>query len=191
MTLLRRIFAEKRQFIYPLVGAIIVNAALFAAVVYPLSLRVANGERSAQEAANAKAAAQADYQAVNATIEGKNSADVELKKFYGAVLPPDLSAARRLLFGKVESVSSSSGVSFIDQTSEPSRERGSDLAKLTATVVLVGDYRNIRRFIHDLETSPDFVVLENVALSQGQERDQRLNVVIKVATYYRAEGDGD
>ena len=54
--------------------------------------------------------------------------------------------------------------------------------------MLVGDYRNIRRFIHDLETSPEFLVLENVALSQGQERDQRLNVMVKVATYFRAEG---
>jgi Tfp pilus assembly protein PilO len=187
MTILRRIFVEKRQFIYPLVGAIIVNAALFIAVVYPLSLRVANGERSAQEAAAARAAARADNEGARATIDGKQSADVELKKFYGAVLPPDQSAARRLLFGKVESLSSSSGVSFVDQTSESSQERGSDLAKLTATVVLVGDYRNIRRFIHDLEAAPEFVVLENVALSQGQERDQRLNVVLKVATYFRAE----
>jgi hypothetical protein len=28
-------------------------------------------------------------------------------------------------------------------------------------------------------------VLENVALSQGQERDQRLNVTLRVATYFR------
>ena len=185
MTLLRRIFDEKRQFIYPLIGAIVVNAALYLAVIYPLSLRVANGERSAQEAAGALAAARAEFEAVRATIAGKDLADSELKKFYGAVLPPDQSAARRLLFGKVEEFSQTANVNVLDRTSEPSRERDSDLGKLTQTVVLIGDYRNIRRFIHDLETAPDFIVLENVALSQGQERDQRLNVTLRVATYFR------
>jgi len=185
MTLLRRIFEEKRHFIYPLIGAIVVNAALYLAVIYPLSLRVANGERSAQEAAGARAAARAEYEAVRATISGKDLADLELKKFYGDVLPPDQSAAHRLLFGKVQELSQTANVNVLDRTSEPSRERDSDLGKLTQTVVLVGDYRNIRRFIHDLETAPDFIVLENVALSQGQERDQRLNVTLRVATYFR------
>jgi hypothetical protein len=185
MTLLRRIFAEKRNFIYPLIGAIVVNAALYLAIIYPLTLRVANGERSAQEAARARASAQAEYDAVRAMISGKDLADSELKKFYSAVLPPDQSAARRLLFGKVEELSQTANVNVLDRTSEPSRERGSDLGKLTQTVVLVGDYRNIRRFIHDLETAADFIVLENVALSQGQERDQRLNVTLRVATYFR------
>ncbi len=185
MTLLRRIFEEKRNFIYPLIGAIVVNAALYLAVIYPLSLRVANGERSAQEAAGARAAARAEYEAVRATISGKDLADSELKKFYSELLPPDQSAARRLLFGKVEELSQTANVNVLDRTSEPSRERDSDLGKLTQTVVLVGDYRNIRRFIHDLETAPDFIVLENVALSQGQERDQRLNVTLRVATYFR------
>jgi hypothetical protein len=185
MTLLRRIFTEKRNFIYPLIGAIVVNAALYLAVVYPLSLRVANGERSAQEAASASAAARAEYETVRATIRGKDLADSELKKFYGNVLPPDLSAARRLLFGNVEEISQTANVNVLDRTFETGRERDSDLGKLTQTVILVGDYRNIRRFIHDLETAPDFIVLENVALSQGQERDQRLNVTLRVATYFR------
>ena len=187
MTLLRRIVSEKRRLIYPLLGAIVINAALYFAVVYPLSLRVANGERSAQDAANARAGAQAEYETARATIDGKNTADKELKKFYGDVLPPDQSAARRLLFGKVEELSQTAGVNVIDRTSETSRERGSDLGRLVETVVLVGDYRNIRRFIHELETAPEFIVLENVALSQGQERDQRLNVTLRVSTYFRAE----
>ena len=185
MTLFRRIFTEKRSFIYPLIGAIVVNAALYLAVIYPLSLRVANGERSAQEAASARAAARAEYDAAKATIEGKNLADAELKKFYSNVLPPDLSAARRLLFGKVEEISQAAGVNVLDRTAETGRERDSDLGRLTQTVILVGDYRNIRRFIHDLETAPEFMVLENVALSQGQERDQRLNVTLRVTTYFR------
>ena len=190
MTLLRRILDEKRRFVYPLVAALILNAALFAAIVYPLRLRVANGERDATAAAAARASARADYEAARATITGKDSADKELKKFYSAVLPPDQSAARRLLTGNVEKITTAANVRQLQQSFDPSEERDSDLGKLTTTLVLRGEYRNIRQFIHQLETAPEFLVLENVALSQGQERDQGLNVVVKVATYYRAGGNG-
>ena len=36
--------------------------------------------------------------------------------------------------------------------------------------MLTGQYRDIRQFIYDLETSPEFLVLENVGLSsQGTD----------------------
>lgn len=191
MTLAHRIFDEKRRFIYPLIGALIVNAALFVAIVYPLSLKVANGERDAQAAAAARAAAQADYEAARATVTGKDSADAELKKFYGAVLPPDQAGARRILYGKIDKLATATGVRPGQESYEPTQERGSSLGKLTANVMLFGDYRNIRRFIYELETAPEFLVLENITLSQGREREQGLNVVVKVATYFRAEGNGN
>ncbi|HEY7497151.1 MAG TPA: hypothetical protein VH740_01490 [Vicinamibacterales bacterium] len=188
MTLFRRILDEKRRYVYPLVAAVVLNAALFAAIVYPLSLKVANGERDAAAAASARAAARAEYDTALATIRGKDSADKELKKFYSAVLPPDQSGARRLLTTNIEKFTASANVRELQQKFDATQERGSDLAKLTTTLVLVGEYRNIRKFIHELETAPEFLVLEDVQLSQGQEREQGLNVVLKVATYYR---DGD
>ena len=191
MTLFRRVFAEKRGLIYPLVGTLLLNAALFIAVVYPLSRKVANGERDAQAAAGARATAQAEFDNVRATVSGKASADAELKKFYSAVLPPDQSAARRIIYGKIDKLAATANVKPGQETFEPSQERGSPLGKLTATVVLMGEYRNIRRFIHDLETAPEFLILENVALSQTTERDQGLTVLVRVATYFRIGNDGD
>jgi hypothetical protein len=191
MTLLRRIFAEKQRLIYPLIGVVLVNLALFVAVVYPLSLKVANGERDAQNAASARRAAQAEYDAARATATGKVTADAELKKFYSAVLPPDLSAARRLLYAKIDKLESSSNVRPGRKDFEETQQRGSQLGKLTANVVLTGEYRDIRRFIHDLETSPEFLVIENVAVSQGSERDRGLTVAVKVATYFRMGNDGN
>ena len=51
-----------------------------------------------------------------ATVLGKDSADAELKKFYEAVLPPDLSAARRLLFGSIEKLAAAAGVKLESET---------------------------------------------------------------------------
>jgi len=191
MTLMRRIFAEKRHLIYPLVGVLLVNAALFVAVVYPLSLKVANGERDAQNAAGARKVAQAEYDAARATASGKVTADAELKKFYSAVLPPDLSAARRLVYAKIDKLEASSNVKPGRKDFEESHDRGSQLGRLTLTVVLTGEYRDIRRFIHDLETAPEFLIIENVAVSQGSERERGLTVVVRVATYFRVSGDGN
>jgi Tfp pilus assembly protein PilO len=191
MTLFRRVLAENRRLVYPLIGAVLLNAALFIAVVYPLSLKVANGERDAQAAASARKAAQTEYDAVRATVTGKKSADDELKKFYSAVLPPDQSAARRIVYAKVDMLASAANLKQGPKGIEPSQERGSQLGKLTGTVVLTGEYRNIRKFIHDLETAPEFLIIENVALSQGTERDRGLTVIVKLATYFRMSGDGN
>ena len=57
--------------------------------------------------------------------------------------------------------------------------------------MLTGEYRNIRKFIHDLETAPEFLIIENVALSQGNERDRGLTVIVKLATYFRIATDGN
>lgn len=192
MTLARRVFQEKRRLIYPLIGAVAINAALYGAVIYPLSLKVANGERDAQAAASARAAAGADYEEARATVTGKDAADAELKKFYSAVLPPDQPAARRVLYGKIDTLATQTGVRRGQETYEPTHARGSNLGKLTANVLLFGDYRSIRSFIFELETAPEFLVLENITLSQGKTGDQGLNVVLKVATYFRStEGNGN
>ena len=62
--------------------------------------------------------------------------------------------------------------------------------KFTYRASLSGEYRNIRRFIHALETAPEFLVLENVELSQGETEGRDLNVLVQIATYYRAEANG-
>lgn len=190
MSLARRILDEKRRLIYPIAGVLLINAAVFAAVVYPLSLKVAAGEQSANAAALELTAARKDYESARATVAGKAAADAELKKFYGAVLPPDDSAARRITYLQIYQLAKKANLNYERAANEVTRERDSTLGKLTTTVALSGEYRNIRRFIHELETAPDFLILENVAVSQGTENGTGLNVTVRVATYYQAGGDG-
>ena len=186
MTPTRRIFAEKRRYIYPIVGALLLNIVLLAAVVYPLSKKVEGGSLAAQQAAMAHAAANKDFQAARATVTGKSSADGELKKFYSAVLPTDMSQARRTMF-KVSELARNATLSLGRSATKVSQERDSSLGKLTTEQTLTGQYRDIRQFIYDLETSPEFLVLEHVGLSsQGTEGGGALRMDVRVATYYRA-----
>jgi Tfp pilus assembly protein PilO len=191
MTDARRVLTEKRRLILPIVIALVVNIALFAIVVYPLSKKVAGGEQQSKAATSALNAAKRDYDAARATVTGKGQADQELQKFYSDVLPPDLSAARRATFLRIEQLAQKSNLRLERETSDPKPQRDSQLVKFTYRASLSGEYRNIRRFIHELETAPEFLVLENVELTQSEIENRGLNVSVDIATYYRTGANGN
>ncbi len=190
MTPARRVFAEKRRLILPLAVALLVNIGLYALVVYPLDKKVAGGEAEADAAATALNAGRRDYAAARATVAGKTQADAELEKFYSEVLPPDLPGARRITFLRLEQLAQKCSLRLQRETSEPKPVRDSQLVRFGYTASLSGEYRNIRRFIHELEVAPEFLVLENVELSQSDAENRGLNVNVQIATYYLAETNG-
>jgi hypothetical protein len=183
-------FAENRSLIIPVLIGLVVNIALYAIVVYPLSKKVAGGEEEARASSVALDAAKRDYAAARATVAGKGQADEELRKFYRDVLPPDISGARRITFLRMEQLARQCNLKLERETSDPKAVRDSDLVKFVYTASLSGDYRNIRRFIHELEAAPEFLVLENVELSQSETEGRGLNVNLQIATYYRAANNG-
>lgn len=187
-----RVFREKRALIWPLVLVLAANVVVYALVVYPLSQKVAAGEQDANAAMAALATARRDHQNARATVTGKGQADAELTKFYQDVLPPDLSGARRITYLPIEQLAKTSGLRLETQSQQAARVRESTLHKLTQTAVLTGDYRDIRQFIHKLETAPEFIVLENVSLAQNESgTDRGITVTIQVATYFRTGADGN
>jgi len=191
MTDARRVLTEKRRLILPIAIAILVNLALFAIVLYPLSKKVAGGEQESVAATAALNAAKRDFQSARDTVKGKGQADQELQKFYSDVLPPDMSAARRITFLRIQQVAQQCGLRVERTTSEAKPERDSSLVKFIYRAALSGEYRNIRRFIHDIETAPEFLVLENVELTQSEIENRGLNVNVDIATYYRAGANGN
>jgi Tfp pilus assembly protein PilO len=191
MTDVRRIVAEHRRAVWLIAAGLILNVALLIVVVFPLSQKVSGGEQEAQSASMELAAARRDYNAARATVTGKAQADVELKKFYQDVLPANFSAARRLLFLSIDQLAKKAHLTYHDSSIQPQGEPEGDLQKVTMTVNLAGEYTNIRRFIHELETAPDFRIIESVALAQGEEGERGLNVTAHVATYYRTGGNGN
>lgn len=191
MTPTRRILTEKRAMIWPLVLAFLVNAALFVLVVLPLSRKVAGGEQEAATSAAALAHARRDHASAKATVAGKGQADTELAKFYNDVLPPDVGGARRMTFLRMNQLAKETGLRLRDQRAEQQLVRESELAKLTVTVALSGEYRDIRRFIHEIETAPDFLVIENVQLSQAENESRGIDVTMQIATYFRTGAHGD
>jgi Tfp pilus assembly protein PilO len=188
---IKRIVAEHRRAVWLIAAALILNAALLALVVLPLSQKVRGGEQQSQSAIAELANARRDFNAARATVTGKGQADSELKKFYQEVLPLDQSGARRILYLNIDQLARKSNLTVVRYNFDPETDRRSSLHKLTMTLNLEGEYNNIRRFIHQLETSPEFRVLESVALAQGEEGERGLSVTALVSTYFRTGGNGN
>jgi Tfp pilus assembly protein PilO len=74
---------------------------------------------------------------------------------------------------------------FDQRTFQVAEVRESSLRRLEISMRLAGEYSDIRNFIHQLERSPEFVVVTGVELAQGQQQDAPLDLAIQLATFYR------
>jgi Tfp pilus assembly protein PilO len=189
MKLLRRILRERRALALPVAIALGANALIYAVAVVPLTETVRRANARAEAAAAMLKTARDRHAAAQATIEGKQRADEELKKFYKDVLPADSASARRVAYTRLEQLARQFGLRPARTGTDPETDRESSLARLLVTMVVAGDYRNIREFIYELESSPEFVVIENVALAQGEEASAPLVLTIEVATYYQVKAE--
>jgi len=189
-TLLQRILREHRRAVLPLAIALGVNIVVYAAAVYPLSQRVANIEQRDRTAEQQLLAAQRDHAQAAGTLTGKDRAAAELATFYKDVLPPDLAGARRLTQLRLAQLARQSNLKFVRATFEPVNEDKRTLTQLKIEMVLSGTYADVRAFIHQLETAPEFVVVDNIELGQGAEGSP-LGVTLRLSTYYREAGQRD
>ena len=192
MSVLQRVLSDKRRVIVPLALFAIANVVLYAVVVFPLGRQVISAENEARTQHLQLNAARFDFLSAKATITGKARADSELKQFYKDVLPASQSTARFITYTRLAQLARQANVKLEHGNNAVGREKGSDLSKLTTTYTLTGDYRDVRRFIYSLETAPEFIVLENVALTSPGEQGQTrgLAMQLDIATYFRTGNDG-
>jgi Tfp pilus assembly protein PilO len=184
-SVIQRVIAEHRRVVYALIAGVVINFLVFAFFVYPLQRDVANVEQRTRAAEEALAAAQADYARANGTLTGKDRALKELDTFYSSVLARDLTGARRLTFARLAQLAAKSRLDFERRKYEPLVERGSNLTRLKVTMDLSGSYADIRDFIHEIESSPEFVVIDDVGLTDSVQNGDSVRLTLQLSTYYR------
>jgi len=106
------------------------------------------------------------------------------------VLPSDLAGARRLTHLRLAQLARESNLKFIRATFESVAPRSRTLTQLKIEMALSGTYGDMRAFIHELEASPEFVVIDNIELGQGADGGP-LGVTLHLSTYYRDTGPRD
>jgi hypothetical protein len=187
----KRIVAEKRALVLPILIAAIVNLLVYALVVYPLGVKSAGAANRAANAATSLAAAEQDFAAARALVEGKSRAEEELTTFYGKVLPGDQMAAVQLTYVPLPNIARKANVRVVGRrwTPEPI-EKDSRLGRLHIVASLQGDYGAFRQFIYELETAPEFVIIDDVTLMQG-EVGKPLTFTLELSTYYALNKNGN
>ena len=185
MTLLRRIVSDHRRLVTVVILLLVVDCLLYAVALYPWSRKAAEAEAGAAAAETRLAQVRAAYEAATETNAGTSRAQDRLEQFYTEVLPGDFADARALLAPYLDRLAADAALVLERQSSVPDRERDSRLARLRTTMVLAGEYEDVRRFIHALETAPEFILVEEVVLSQGNETEEGLVLTLGVSTYYR------
>jgi len=193
MTLLRRILVEKRALVLPLALALVVNVAVYALVVYPLETKAATASDRAVAAAQSLRNADRELAAARALVAGKSHADQELATFYDKVLPADFAAAQRMTYAFVPALARKTNVRYEarHQEVEAAKDTGKSapLGRLKTRVVLQCDYENFRQFVYELETAPQFVIIDDVSIAQT-DTGKPLSLTLELSTYYRLGANG-
>lgn len=185
-----RVLHERRRVLVPLLVAGLVNVAVYALVVYPLSLKVAASERSAATARDRLAAAERDEASARRAMAEAQQADTDLRQFYGQTLPQSVEAARRMSYARLAALADEHGLAIARRSYDRDTSYKGRLERLQIFMALTGEYRDIRAFIHDLEIGTEFLVIETLSLTEGQGPGEPLSVTVQLATYYSRPAGG-
>jgi Tfp pilus assembly protein PilO len=187
---LRRVFDDKRRMVIPVLAGLALNVVLFAGVVYPLSARMRSVETRADAARQQLQAAEREDAEARGIIQKRDRKDKALKAFYSDVLPSSHAEARQATFLRLTQLAEQHNLEQSRRSTDPKQERDSSLARLQIAMTLQGNYEDIRRFIHQVESGNDFIVLDSISIQQGIETGAPLTLALTLSTYYRAEPDG-
>jgi Tfp pilus assembly protein PilO len=95
-----------------------------------------------------------------------------------------------MTYARVPALAKKANVKY-DQRSEEveDKDKNTRFGRLRTRVVLQGDYESLRQFIYELETTPDFIIVDELALTQN-EPDKPLTLSVTLSTYYRQGANG-
>lgn len=184
-----RIIADHRRWLTPVAILLAINLAVLFAVVMPMRRSAESGTSQAEESATELNAAIADLKDAEATRDGQAQASQDLERFYGEVLPQNLASARRMTQLRLPQLARSRDVRFQRDATDAEELRDSPLERLRVSFELEGDWHDIRQLIYEIETGPDFIVIDNVSLAEGVSASAPLSLALEISTYYRVLGN--
>jgi Tfp pilus assembly protein PilO len=180
-----RVLREQQRWLIPLIAIIVINIGVLVGVVLPMARSVDAVERRGAAAAKALADATKDLKDAQATRDGQTQAGTDLATFYRQVLPVDVASARRITGIKLSQMARAHDVTFERSQADIETIKNSSLDRLVMSYELAGNWDDIRKFIYEIETGQEFIVIDNVLLSEGAEGGSPLSLRLEVSTYFR------
>ena len=192
MSFWKRVFLEKRAVVVALLFGVALNVAAYGLIVYPLAVKSGGAADRAAVAAASLQAAERDFAGAKALVTGTSRADEELSTFYDKVLPADESHARRQTYTALPNLARRANVKFAERRTEldPATPKHSRVGRLQIRMMLSGDWESIRQFIYDVESSSEFLIIDDVTLAQN-DPGKPLTLTLELSTYFRLGANGN
>ena len=181
----RRVAAEKRAVLVPMAVVALVNLAAYVFLIYPLATRAGSVEARARTATANLNRATAEFNAAQALKTGRERADTQLAKFYDR--DPAAGPGRRAPHHvSAPGTAGRGGEPRLRAAQRDHQPRARERARAD------GHDDGAERRLPECatvpahaQTSPEFVVIEEVSLAQG-EQDAPLTLTLNLATYFRS-----
>jgi len=122
--------------------------------------------------------------------QGRDRTDAALKAFYKDVLPPNFAQARGASYLRLSQLAEQHNLEWSGRQGDRESEKDASLARMRMSMSLRGDYDDIRRFIYQVESGTDFIVIDSIALRQSTEPGASLTFDLSLSTYYHVGPDG-
>lgn len=188
-TLASRIVVEKKWWIAALAVLLVLNVAGYLVLVRPLTSSSGGTAARAAAAAESRRSAEREFAAVEAAQSAGRQADADLRTFYEQVLPASLTAARRMTYASLPTLAEDSGLTYRRRRTEVVVPQGDNrLQRLTMVMELRGPYQGLRRFIEYLEHGSDFIVVDDIRVTE-LETNGSLGVVVTLSTFFPGDAD--
>jgi len=181
-TVLKEVLFKNRKMLGLLAGLLLINFIVYGYAIYPLSQRVENFEKRDNAAELILQVARQEHEAAFAILAGKEDAASKLNKFYFEVLPINFNAARQLAYLRLDELSRKTNLRSERRMYAPVKRQGSVLTGLSSEVLLRGSYQNIRNFLHELEVSPEFILIDDLSLNI--EEENALTMRLQLSTFF-------
>ena len=181
-TVLKEVLFKNKKMLGLLAGLLLINFIVYGYAIYPLSQRVENFEKRDNAAELILQVARQEHEAAFAILAGKEDATSKLNKFYFEILPINFNAARQLAYLRLDELSRKTNLRSERRMYAPVKRQGSVLTGLSSEVLLRGSYQNIRNFLHELEVSPKFILIDDLSLNI--EEENALTVRLKLSTFF-------
>ena len=186
----RRVLIEKKFSIVSVVAVLAIDVVLQLFVLYPWTVRSQTYERERLDVIEKQEVVRRESEAIHKMVQAKTDAEAELDRFYRDVLPQGLAGARVESFSRLTSLAALHGLTMERRSSSPMVVERSPLRRLDISMLLQGEYHDLRRFIYDLEVGKEFLVIEEIVLRRDETVRDGEVLDLGLSTYYLSEGAG-
>ncbi len=156
-------------------AAVALDVAVYFLAVLPLKREIAHSENSYHQASLQLQQGQLNVARLEKFQKALPAADDQLKVFLQDHVPP-----RRLVFSDaahlVRVLTQQSGVQLDSVSYKLSSEKGEPLDRLGLDITVEGQFPDLLKFAHSLETAEDLILVRNFTFAAGQSGSVTLRV---------------